>query len=413
MLLVSTDYMSAIRKIRNRQIAARVEVTWTDPQADQSIVVIPNSRANICWPEHVADGREEPSFRYAALDGHWVLGGTSFHLAPDNAVDAFYYQMGWWSGELSNQNGEFSPPYPSLTIKFAPQTVLSLKIVGDTMRGEWPVDFNVYFYNSDNQLVHTEEITDNEEVVFEKGLSEMQLYDITRIVIEVRKVNKPNNHAKIVEAFTSMTEIFEGDDLAYVAVLEEREISNDGSLPIGNITANELEIQLVNKQDRFNPGNIYSKYHNLLRLNRKIRAWVGPKLLNEDAIEWKPMGTYWVKGIEVAEDSYYVTFTAQDMLQLLSDTEYSCPVYQNANLYDRAVAVLEDARIILKIPVGDFYWVDEELKGITIPWFWLEPMSHREALRKIVEIALGQCYVSRSNIIRIEGVSFIKLDEEI
>src|SRR5690606_35074643 len=122
----------------------------------------------------------------------------------------------------------------------------------------------------------------------------------------------------------------------------------------------------------------------LLRLNRRIEAWVGPKLLNEDVIEWKPMGTYWVKGIEVAEDSYYVTFTAQDMLQLLSDTEYSCPVYQNANLYVRAVAVVEDARIVLKIPVGDFYWVDEELKGITVPWFWLEPMSHREALRKIV-----------------------------
>jgi len=122
------------------------------------------------------------------------------------------------------------------------------------------------------------------------------------------------------------------------------------------------------------------------------------------------MGTYWVKGIEVAEDSYYVTFIAQDMLQLLSDTEYSCPVYQNANLYDRAVAVLEDARIVLKIPVGDFYWVDEELKGIIVPWFWLEPMSHREALRKIVEIALGQCYVSRSNIIRIEGPNFIKIN---
>lgn len=402
--------MPAIRKRRNRIIRTRVKIIWTDPQADQSIQITTNSQANICWLDHVADGRDDPSYKYAALDGLWVLNG-SYHLAPDTPEAAFLYQMGWWSGILSNTNGEFSSPYPKLTIRFAPQAVLFLRIVGDSKREEWPVDFNIYLY-SNGQIVHTEVVTNNNQVVFETSLSGQDLFAIDRIVIEVRKINKSGTHAKIVEAFTSMSEIFEGNDLAYLAVLEEREISTDGSLPIGNITANELEIQLVNIQDRFNPGNIYSKYHNLLRLNRRIEAWVGPKLLNEDVIEWKPMGTYWVKGIEVAEDSYYVTFTAQDMLQLLSDTEYSCPVYQNANLYDRAVAVLEDARIVLKIPVGDFYWVDEELKGITVPWFWLEPMSHREALRKIVEIALGQCYVSRSNIIRIEGSGFIKLLEE-
>ena len=409
MLPISTDYMPAVKKPRYRQIKARAEITWTDPQADQSIQVTSNSRANICWLNHVADGREDPSYRYAALDGTWVLNG-SYHLAPDTPEAAFLYQMGWWSGELADMDGEFLAPYPRVTIRFAPQTMLGLRIVGDSKRGEWPVDFDVYIYQG-GQLVHTENVVGNDQIIFNLDLSGYLLFGCTRMVIDVKKISHPGRHAKIIEAFTSMTEIFEGQDLAYLSVLEEREVSNDGSLPIGNITSNELEIQLVNTQDRFNPGNVHSRYHNLLRLNRRIRAWVGPKLFDQKVTEYKPMGTFWIKSIDVAEDSYYVTFTAQDLLQLLSDTEYNCPTTYNANLYDQAVAVLEDAKVILGIPESDFYWIDDELKDIIIEWFYLEPMSHREALRKIVERALGQGYVSRKNIIRVEGPSFIKLPE--
>lgn len=409
MLPVSTDYPAAIRKRRDRIVRSRVEITWTDPQKDQSIQVTTNSQANISWLNHVADSREEPSYKYADLDGSWVLDG-SYYLPPDTSELAFLYQMGWWSKELSDENGEFSAPYPRISLRFAPQTVLGLRIVGDAQRGEWPVDFDVYLYQG-SQLVHTENVTGNSEVIYQKTLAGLQLYDVTNMDIDIKKTNLPGRRARILEAFTSLTEVYDGKDMAYLSVLEERETSNDGSLPIGNITSNELEVQLINIRDRFNPGNIYSVYHNLLKLNRKIRAWIGPKLLNRDVVEYKPMGTFWVKGIDVAEDSYYVTFTAQDMLQLLSDTVYNCPTVHNANLYDQAVAVLEDAKVILGIPESTFYWIDEDLQDIVIEWFWLEPTSHREALRKIVERALGQCYVSRKNIIRIEGVSFIKPPE--
>lgn len=408
MLPVSTDYLPAIRKRRHRVIRSRVEITWTDPQRDQSIRATANSQANICWLEHLHDGREEPSFKYAALDGTWQLDGT-YHLAPDTKEAAFRYQMGWWSGKLSDANGEFSQPYPGVTLRFAPQSISGLRIVGDMKREEWLVDFDIYLYRN-GQLIDIKSVTDNDVIVCEVDLSSLSLYDCDQIAIKVKKISHPGRHAKIIEMFTSLTEVYEGKDIAYLSVLEEREMSNDGSLPIGNITSNELILHLVDTNGRFNPGNVNSKYHNLLRLNRKIRAWIGPKLLDQDVVEYKPMGTFWVKSIEVVEDSHYVVFTAQDMLQLLSDTEYLCPVTYNTNLYDQAVAVLEDARIILNLPDDDFYWIDDELKNITVEWFWLEPMSHREALRKIVERAIGQCYVSRDNVVRIEGVSFIKIN---
>lgn len=406
MLPVSTDYNPAIRKRRKRRIRARIEITWTDPQKDQSIQITSNSQANISWLNHVADGREEPSFKYLATDGSCVSDWT-YYTVPDTPEQAFLYQMGWWSRDVSDENGEFFAPYPRITIRMAPQTVLGLRIIGDSKRMEWPVDFDIYLWRG-AELAHTENVADNDQVIFEKSLAEIGLYDITRMAINVKKISHPGRHAKIVEFFTAMTELYEGKDISYLSVLEEREVSNDGGLPIGNITSNELEVHLINKQDRFNPGNMYSVYHNLMKLNRKIRAWIGPKLLDQNLVEYKPMGTFWIKSIDVVEDAYHVSFTAQDMLQLLSDTDYSCPTYSDTNLYDQAVNVLEDAGRVLGIPDPSFYWIDEELKHIEVEWFWLEPMSHREALRKIVERALGQGYVSRKNVIRVEGPSFIK-----
>src|SRR5690554_6310194 len=165
MLPVSTDYLPAIKKRRSRQIRSRVEITWTDPQLDQSIQVTSNDQANISWLDHVADGREEPSYKYLATDGSCTTDGT-YYTCPDTPELAFYYQMGWWSGKVSDESCGFVEPYSRITIRFAPQAVLGLRIAGDTKRGEWLVDFDIRLYRG-SQLVHIEEVRDNTEIIFE------------------------------------------------------------------------------------------------------------------------------------------------------------------------------------------------------------------------------------------------------
>lgn len=400
MLPVSQDYQQAVTA-DVRDFRARIEITWTDPTIDQSIQVTTNSRANISWLKHTADSREDPSFKYAALDGTWKLDGT-YHLAPDTEEQANKYQMGYWSGVMSNPDGTFNAPYPRLTVRFLPRPVFGLKVVGDSARKEYPVDFEIRVYDKTHTLAHTETITGNASIYWQKSITPFD--DIVRIELEIQKWSHGGRHAKIVEFFTSMAGIYEGDDIVLLSLLEERETSK-GSLPIGNITANELTLRLLNENDRFYPANIYSIYHNLIKPNRKIRAWLGPVLPN-GVVEYQPLGVFWTQPWDVPEMALYADTTCWDRMELLNNSTYNCGLYQNTNMYDRAAHILQDAGL-----AQSEYWVDPELQNHTVKWFWMKPCSHREALRKVVERCLGQAYADRKGIIRVEGPSFIKMPE--
>src|SRR5690554_5796391 len=167
MLPVSYEYIDAIRA-QSRDLRARVEITWTDPYIDQTIQVTTNDSANVSWPKQTADSKEEPAFKYAALDGTWTLG--DYHLAPGTEEEARSYQMGHWSGKMAGPDGIFSEPYPRLTVRHRPRPVFELKVVGDSKRGEWPVDFEIRLYDDTNALVHTEIVTDNPDIYWQKSI---------------------------------------------------------------------------------------------------------------------------------------------------------------------------------------------------------------------------------------------------
>ena len=53
------------------------------------------------------------------------------------------------------------------------------------------------------------------------------------------------------------------------------------------------------------------------------------------------------------------------------------------------------------------FWIDPALQSITVPNAWFGTISHREALRQIAEASLGQVYVDRNGVIRVEGPDFL------
>lgn len=377
-----------------RQTFAKIQIDYTDPFLDQSIEVAANENANVSFPSQTADGLPEPCAKIASLDGSWMLDGT-YSLAPD-PEEAGTHQMGWWGKQLAGVGGSFIEPYPTLIMMFMPRPITMLKVTGDSRRQEWPVDFTIRLYDGTNTLLHTETVIGNTEISWQKTLSP-GITQVTRMELSIQRWSHEGRQAKILEFFTSIQETYEGNDIFSIHLLEEREVSQ-GSLPVGNISSNEIDIKLKNASRKFDAGNTSSPLHNLLKPNRRIRAWMGIEKDSGDK-EWVPLGVFWSGDWSAPEDDVYAQTTGRDRLEFLRRSEYAPTAdRQNISLYDLAVDVLTDAGL-----TPEEYWVDNELKDYMIPYVAMEPQSHREALRKIAEACLGQVYCDRHGIIRIEG----------
>jgi hypothetical protein len=275
---VTPEFIDKMKADR-RRVLARVEVDYTDPFLDQSIEIEASEQANVSYPQQTADSVVESTHKWASLDGSWALDGT-YHLAPSED-QLTQLQFGWWGAQLAGVGGAFAAPYPALTVAHLPRPIRQLKVVGDTAREEWPVDFQIKVYGPDDTLIKTETITDNDQISWSKTL-DPEVLDVAKQVLEITKWSHAGRCAKIVEFFTSIREVYETGDLVSVRLLEEREASQ-GSLPVGNISANEVTIVLNNGDKKFDIDNENSPLKNLLKPNRRIQVSLG----FEGALLWQ------------------------------------------------------------------------------------------------------------------------------
>ncbi|MBX5464304.1 MAG: hypothetical protein IRZ26_01970 [Clostridia bacterium] len=192
------------------------------------------------------------------------------------------------------------------------------------------------------------------------------------------------------------SETYLSGDVVEIKLLEEREASQ-GSLPVGNITANEISVRLANEGGKFDPTNQQSPLWGLLKPNRRIRAWLGI------SGEWVPLGTFWSLDWDSPDDALEATVTARDRLELLRLSTYTPgQAQQNVSLYTLAEQVLQDAGL----QPGE-YAIDTALQSVVVPWVWLSPTSHREALRIIAEAALAVVYADRDGKVRVESMGSV------
>lgn len=385
MIATSQKYKDEIKEII-RKVYGKVQIEYTDPEIDQSIEIESTDNNHTSYPSQIADGIGEPSFKYASLDDGWILDNT-WRLAP--ASSEMHAQYGFWGSRLSKADGTFTTP-PTIEITFVQRPIRGLKLVGDSKRNEYAVDFTIRLYQGES-VVYTETVIDNDLMTWEKPI--VQINEITKMEITISKWNKPNRTIKIMEVFTSIQETYEGEDIISINLIEEKEVSQ-GSLPIGNISSNEVEIVLSNVNREFDTGNRTSKLYGLVKPNRKIKAWIGTES------QLIPLGEFWAKDWDVPEDGLTAKTIGRDRLDRLRDETYTkSTVETNKTLYQLAEAILQDAKVTK-------YWIDDELKDFVVPYSYFLPVSHREALRQIATACLGQVYCDREGTIQVEGPSF-------
>jgi len=388
-----------------RRVYGKVEITYTDPFTDQTIVGSANETQQYTDPNQTADNVTKTPYRWFTLYDN-KLDGLSHPM--DSSLFA---EVGWWSRSLSDADGNFTTS-PQLTMSFDPRGIVSLNVVGEDRSNVFPVDFNISCYSATSELLRSQEVVGNDQITWKMDLSDNPVSLCTQMVLTVHKINKPLYQCRILEFITSIVQTYTGDDrVVAMHLLEERDIT-EGSLPVGNITSNELDITLNNTDRYFDPAN-GSPISTLLKPNRRIKAWFGAEVV-PDVIEWHQLGIFWTTAWSSPKQDVTTIVTARDRLNLMAQTTYSTNILKfNVSMYQLAEDVMQDFGLL-----STEYSINDSLKDMIVPIAWFDSMTHREALRLIAEAALAVVYCDSEAVVQIGESNtplfpMTKLDENV
>lgn len=393
---ISPEFQTAI-EANARRVDAIVTINYTDLLADESASGSSADENRVSQVEQVADGKTSNSYLWLAADGNNILDG-SYHPCPDDAV-ADFNQIGWWSQTLSDGSGNFSPGVV-VNATFASRIVTGLDISGDDQRGEYPVDFTVDLYNGVS-LEYTETVTGNTEVFFQTTIAEQT--GIDKLTLTITKWSHPNRVAKIAELSSSVVKTYNGSTIINFTVAEQREITNNNSIPTGNIAASSLDLVLANADRQFDANNTASNIYGLVKPNNKVYVEIGVRATA--GFEYIPFFTGWTGGWIVPENSIEASVQALDILDFLGQSNYSTSTVQtDLTFYDWFELVLNDGGFD-----SNYYNIDSTLLGsdYIVPYGWFDDISHREALNILSTACSASVYQDREGIIQVEAVDFL------
>lgn len=385
-IVLEDEYIHYLMDDPNRRIYCRVFINYLDPFKDYKVTPDASSTFKHSLIDQTVNGIYEPDQKWFSLTDNRLDG--SYHPmldVPDPSVE-----VGWWSNAWSDSKGEFSTP-PELIMNLTPQPVVGFKLVGDIKTNNYPIDFDIILYNN-NKVIHTEEVRNNTNVVY---TTRFIFPDIEKYIIKFYKTSIPYDQVKIVEFSSKFFEIYQGENLFSVDLLEE--VGYDtGGLPLGNISSNELIVDIDDALHEFDLTRATAKYKGLLIRNRILTAEMGVELY-KGYIKWYPFGTYYSSKWNVNNGDITAQVTGRDVLELLRQDEFlDTQIYTNKSMYDLFKFVLDS------FPLLDLnYAIDNDLKNIIVPYAWFKPTTYRQCLARLADACLASVFVTRNNVIQV------------
>jgi len=329
------------------------------------------------------------------LDGTW-------HFAPSPEA-ANFNEIGWWGDAVSDLN-DVVPGDQGLVVTFSARRVTSFQVVGDDKRNEFPVDFTVEFY-AGASLEGTETITTNTLVNYSQDIT--PLTGITSIELHITLWSDPYKVPKIIELVTSVFETYTSTNIKDFTVTEQREISNNNSVPTGNIASNEADLSIMNFDRRFDAGNTASPLFGLIKPNNKVDIEIGV-LTSSGMFEFVPVITGWSGGWNVPDNAIIASVRVRDRLDILNQSMITTSTVIVDNTFlDWFELVLNDGGL-----ANTEFNIDPVLDGsiYVVPFGWFNNITHRKALQILAESASAAVYVDRSGLIQVQSVDYFEVN---
>lgn len=366
-----------------RRLYGKVKIIYQDADASYEIGVNTSGDSKISSPNQVYEGNLLPTAKACTMDGHSTMNGE-YQMIDETCI------VGWWSDELSDENGEYqSGNYPFLELNFIKRPVSRWTLLGDRKLEQFLVDFDLELYDENNDLLLTHSVRDNEEmklkVVFER------LFDnVARIKLIVRKINTPNAVVKLIQFFDVLEENYTGGDLKEFEVLEA--LATDGEGISYGITSNTLNVTIYNKDRKFDLGHL----KDYLLLDRTVIPYIG--IENEQGeVEYQQLGVYYSDEWSVPQEGQWVKLKCLDRLMKFQKMTYiGYPFSENVSLKTIAEDILKSAGLS-----QNKYEIDEKLGEMIVPYAFLGKKSVWDALQDVCNAGLCRVYLTRDNVVKI------------
>lgn len=184
-------------------------------------------------------------------------------------------------------------------------------------------------------------------------------------------------------------------------VLEEMH-AQSGTIPFGNITSNELTLDLLNENGIFNPSNNQSPYYGLMKKGIKIELFIRPVVESEDLelqYEWDPMGVYYVSDWQAKVTGLISTITANDQLYSTDGKDLTIlPVCRNMTQQEFYQHIFDNLGLSVEI--------DNTLLGI-IKYAYINKGT-KELLSELNTSALADCFCKHDGHIVVQHLTNLK-----
>ena len=433
-MVTVSDAFKTAAKATARRIFSRVKINFTDLFLDPTATAVlsdtqwltdadvewftdasatwdtDDNKASGSYEDQLVNGRRGATRKWASMDGVTLLDGTSFY-APGTTALASFNEIGWWGNEAGYGKCGFMPFFRQLrnfkydqvvSIEFSSRNITRMDLAADDKRGEWPVNFSYKFYDGSDNLLDTYSVMWNGSAFRSDNIA---VNGVAKITLSISKWSSPDTNVKITELSSNLEQIFEDDITESIQITEQREISNDNSIPAGNIAAAEGSFSFINENRQFDTNNQLSPFYGTVRPGSRVRAEIGVQLA-DGTVEYVEVFAGWSVSWSVPEKSLTASTTARDRLDLLTRTEIEAgAVVEDDTFSDWFKTVFNDAGLS-----SAEYEIDSVLDGTKyiVPYGWLDKQTHRAALELLARGCSASVYQDRDGLIRVEAWDYLQ-----
>lgn len=332
----------------------------------------------------VLDGNTDPTeLRFTTCERNYFKLDGSNVLTP-KTDEATNLELGYWSHEISNANGEFDNP-PAVTFDFTiPHSSVGFVLNFD--RHDPPKKFRLDFYDVDDNFIVSRVIDNNtdETVTVADGVE-----NYANIKIFFLKTNEPYRRIRFNQFEFGIIQRYRDQELI------DLKITREMSLLENNIPSNELSFTIDNIDKKFNivnPSGIYAYLQDKQLVKSKIGVY-----LPDGSIEWVDTGKYYLD--EWVSDGIKATLVARDSLSFI-DEEKTITI----NSVETKTATEWYNFIFSELDISN-YNIDNSLDSISITTI-ITNKEAKQLLRDLAVACNSVIYVDRDETIQVKPIPF-------